>query len=342
MGVLMNTYLNHMKDFDVNVVQDSYNKDFLKGLLLEMMHIEYFEQESFQLFGQKLIYGTMHLGLGEEATAVGSCAAMKEQDYLLVTHRGHGPALAKGVDMKAMMAELLGRETGTNKGKGGSMHICDYDNHMLGANGVVGANGPIACGAALTIQMKQIEDCVSAVFLGDGAINQGAMMEAMNLASAWNLPVLFLLTNNGYGISTPISTVVKDTDLTQRAKAFGIQVFECDGNNVLDVYETVKKARETIIEGHGPAMVIEHTYRTSGHSKSDQNVYRSQEEIAFWQQHSPIRRFKKFLMEHHICSKEELDDLQAQAKQKVLEAIEYAKEQPQPKVEDLERDVYAD
>ena len=266
-----------MKEFDVKDKQILTDINFLEDLMCSMMKIQRFEKEAFALFGKKLIHGTLHLGLGEEATAVGSVAALKTNDYLLVTHRGHGPALAKGANMKAMMAELLGRETGTNKGKGGSMHICDYDNRMLGANGIVGANGPIACGAALTIKMKEIKDCVSATFLGDGAINEGAMMEALNLAATWKLPVLFLLTNNGYGISTPISKVVGNQDFCQRAQAFGIEAYECDGNNVLDVYETVKEARDFVASGNGVAMVVEHTYRTSGHSKSDKNVYRSEE-----------------------------------------------------------------
>ncbi len=337
----MTAFINHMKEFDVNESGLLQNKELYTNLLLQMMEIESFEKESFSLFGQKLIHGTMHLGLGEEATAVGTMAALKDQDYLLVTHRGHGQALAKGVDMNAMMAELLGRQTGTNKGKGGSMHICDFDNRMLGANGIVGANGPLACGAALTIQMKEIEDTISVLFLGDGAMNEGAMMEAMNLASAWNLPVLFILTNNGYGISTSIYQTIKNQNFTQRAQAFGIEAYECDGNNVLDVMETVKLARQHVASGYGPAMVVEHTYRTSGHSKSDKNVYRSQEEIAFWQTHSPIQRFSSFLLEKGVLSTQELETIQNQAVQKVMDAIDYAKAQPHPQVDDLEKDVYA-
>lgn len=318
------------------------DKDFCRGLLLKMMVVNKFEETAFWLFGQGLVHGTMHLSIGEEATGVGTTAALKKEDYMLATHRGHGQALGKGVDINAMMAEILARETGTNHGKGGSMHICDFDNGILGANGIVGANGPIACGAALTIKMKKIPDRVCACFFGDGASNEGAILESMNLAAAWKLPVLFVLTNNTYGMSTPLSRVVNDTDLTKRAYPFGMKSFECDGNDVLAVYETVSQAREYAVSGNGPVLIVEHTYRTSGHSKSDGNQYRTKEEIKYWKEHSPIIRFRQQLMDAGTFTEEELDAVQTQADQIVADAVEYAKAQPQPKVGDLEADVYAE
>ena len=316
-------------------------KGLLRELMLRMMTVNQFEEAAYWLFGQGLVHGTMHLSVGEEAASIGTTAALTQEDYMLATHRGHGQALGKGVDIRAMMAELLGKAGGTNHGKGGSMHICDFDHGILGANGIVGANGPIGCGAALTIKMKKIPDRVCAVFFGDGASNEGAMLESMNLAAAWKLPVLFVLINNTYGMSTPIDRVVKNPDLKQRASAFGFPAWECDGNNVLAVYETVREAREYVAAGNGPALVEEHTYRTSGHSKSDGNLYRSKEEIQYWKDRNPIKRFRAFLLEKGIFTEEEIDAVQAEAKQAVEDAVAYAKAQPEPEPSGLEEDVYA-
>ena len=318
-----------------------YTKKFLEEMMVRMMTVNKFEEVAFWLFGQGLVHGTMHLSIGEEATGIGTTAALKKDDYMLATHRGHGQALGKGVDINHMMAEILGRATGTNHGKGGSMHICDFDNGILGANGIVGANGPIALGAALTIQMKKIPDRVCAAFFGDGASNEGAILESMNLAAAWNLPLLFILTNNTYGMSTPVERIVKNTDLRQRADAFGMKSFECDGNDVLAVYEAVKKAREWAVAGKGPVLVVEHTYRTSGHSKSDGNLYRTKEEIQWWKDHSPIVRFKDYLISNKLFTEKQIEKMQAKADKAVNDSVEYAKAQPMPVVEDLEADVYA-
>ena len=318
------------------------NKEFLQELMVRMMTVNKFEEQAFWLFGQGLVHGTMHLSIGEEATGVGTTAALTKEDYMLATHRGHGQALGKGVDLNSMMAEILARATGTNHGKGGSMHICDFDNGILGANGIVGANGPIACGAALTIKMKNIPNRVCAAFFGDGASNEGAILESMNLAAAWDLPVMFILTNNTYGMSTPLDHVVKNKDLKQRAAAFGFKAYECDGNDVLAVYETVKEAREHVVAGNGPVLVVEHTYRTSGHSKSDGNLYRTKEEIKYWADRNPIVRFRQFLTENKIFTDKEIDAMQETADQAIADAIEYAKAQPQPEVADLEADVYAE
>ena len=318
------------------------NKEFLQELMVRMMTVNKFEEQAFWLFGQGLVHGTMHLSIGEEATGVGTTAALTKEDYMLATHRGHGQALGKGGDLNSMMAEILARATGTNHGKGGSMHICDFDNGILGANGIVGANGPIACGAALTIKMKKIPNRVCAAFFGDGASNEGAILESMNLAAAWDLPVMFILTNNTYGMSTPLDRVVKNKDLKQRAAAFGFKAYECDGNDVLAVYETVKEAREYVVAGNGPVLVVEHTYRTSGHSKSDGNLYRTKEEIKYWADRNPIIRFRQFLTEKGIFTDAEIDAMQAGADKAIADAIEYAKAQPQPEVADLEADVYAE
>lgn len=325
----------------INTQQYLTDKELCRQLMLRMMLVNKFEETAFWLFGQGLVHGTMHLGIGEEATGVGTGAALKKDDYMLATHRGHGQTIGKGVDLNAMMAEILARATGTNHGKGGSMHICDFDNGILGANGIVGGNGPIACGAALTIKMKHIPDRVVACFFGDGASNEGSMHESMNLASAWKLPVLFVLTNNTYGMSTPLSRVVGDTDLSKRAIPYGMKCFECDGNNVLEVYDTVSQARAYALE-NGPVLIVEHTYRTSGHSKSDGNQYRTKEEIQYWKDRNPIIRFRQQLVEAGTFTDAEIDELDKQAEKIINDTVEYAKAQPQPDLSDLETDVYAD
>lgn len=320
----------------------SYDKKFLEEMMVRMMTVNKFEDVAFWLFGQGLVHGTMHLSIGEEATGVGTTAALKKDDYMLATHRGHGQAIGKGVNINDMMAEILARATGTNHGKGGSMHICDFDNGILGANGIVGANGPIALGAALSIKMQGIKDRVCAAFFGDGASNEGAILESMNLAAAWDLPVLFVLTNNTYGMSTPLSRISKNTDLRMRADAFGMKSFECDGNDVLAVYEAVKAARDWAVSGKGPVLIVEHTYRTSGHSKSDGNLYRTKEEIQWWKDHSPIVRFREYLLKNKVFTEKQIDKMQEKADKVVNDSVEYAKAQPQPEVKDLEADVYAD
>lgn len=326
---------------DINTQQYLADKELCKQLMLRMMLVNTFEETALQLFGQGLVHGTLHLGIGEEATGVGTGAALKKEDYMLATHRGHGQTIGKGVSLNAMMAEILARATGTNHGKGGSMHICDFDNGILGANGIVGGNGPIACGAALSIKMKHIPDRVVTCYFGDGASNEGSMHESMNLASAWKLPVLFVLTNNTYGMSTALHTVVGDTDLTKRAIPYGMKCYECDGNDVLAVYATVLEARRYALE-NGPVLIVEHTYRTSGHSKSDCNRYRTQEEIQYWKDRSPIIRFRRQLVEAGTFTEEEIDALQRQANMIIAETVAYAKAQPQPEVSDLEASVYAD
>lgn len=317
------------------------DKELCRQLMLRMLLVNKFEEAAFGLFGQGLVHGTMHLCVVEEATGVGTGAALKKDDYILATHRSHGQSIGKGMDLNAMMAELLARATGTNCGKGGSMHICDFDNGILGANGIVGGNGPIACGVALSIRMKHIPDRVAVCFFGDGASNEGSMHESMNLASAWKLPVLFVLTNNTYGMSTPLSRVVGDTDLTKRAIPYGMKCYACDGNDVLAVYDTVLQARQYALE-NGPVLILEHTYRTSGHSKSDGNQYRTGEEIRYWEDRSPILRFRRQLVQAGVFTDEEIDRLQQEAERIIADTVEYAKAQPQPELSDLTADVYAD
>ena len=316
------------------------DKAFLGDTMERLMIVRKFEERVFVLFGQGKVHGTTHLGIGEEATGVGTTAALKPEDYMLATHRGHGEAIGKGVDINAAMAEILARETGTNHGRGGSMHIADFDKGVLGANGILGASTPIACGAGLYIKMKNIPDRVVTVFFGDGSSNEGAVHESMNLAATWKLPVMFVLINNTYGMSTPLSRVVNDTDLTKRAIPFNMKSFEVDGNDVLAVYQTVSEAREYILKNEAPVLIVEHTYRTSGHSKSDGNQYRTKEEIAWWKERNPVARFEKVMLKHGF-TQQEIDAIDKKTDKAIDDAVEYAESCPIPEVKDLEAAVYA-
>ena len=281
-----------------------------------------------------------HLGIGEEATAVGSILALKPQDYVFGTHRGHSQAIAKGIDIDHMMAEILAKETGVCKGKGGSMHIASPDINYFATSGILGASSVIANGAALTIKKRNERDRITAVFYGDGASNEGACFEALNLAALWKLPILFVCINNTYGMSTPIAKAMHDTDLSKRAYPFGIPSKTVDGNHVLEVYDAVSEAREYVLE-NGPMMVVENTYRISGHSKSDGNLYRSKEEINAWKEKCPIKAFRSYLAERRLFTEEELDAAVKEAAAVIDHAVEYGKASKNPSVDDVFDDVYA-
>ena len=313
--------------------------DLLK-IYERMLLVRGFEERVNSLFQEGLLHGTAHLCIGEEAAVIGTGFALEAQDYLLATHRGHGQAMGKPLDVNAMMAEMLGKACGTNGGRGGSMHIADLDKNMLGANGIVGANAPIACGAGLSIKLRGEKDRVVLCYLGDGSFNQGAVHEALNLAAAWALPVLFACINNGYGMSTPLCKASKETDLKKRAEAYGMRAFEADGNDVLDVYKTVREARRYTLLENAPAFILEHTYRTCGHSKSDKNKYRTREEIARWEAQNPISKFASTLLASG-ASAEELKGKEKAASDAIDEAVRFATACEPPRTEDVEGLVYA-
>lgn len=315
------------------------NGALLSHLLETMMIVRKFEEKVLEFFQKGELHGTAHLGIGEEATGVGTTAALGSGDYILATHRGHGQTIGKGCDVNAMMAEIFGKSEGLCGGHGGSMHMADFDKGILGANGIVGANAPLACGAALTIKKKGL-DSVSVAFFGDGASNQGAVHEAMNLAAAWDLPVIFCLINNSYAMSTPLENAVRETDLVKRAAGYGIVAFECDGNDVLQVYETAKKARSFARE-QGPVLLVEHTYRTSGHSKSDTNKYRTTKEIDEWRRHDPITRFCGFLLGNGLFSQSEIDAANKKTDIIIENAVSFARGLPEPETGGVLKNVYA-
>ena len=318
----------------------SYDKSFLLSLLEKMYLGRKFEERVQWLFSQGLVHGTTHLGIGEEATAAGTIAALKENDYVFGTHRGHSQALAKGLDLNAMMAEILAKETGVCHGLGGSMHIADPEKYYFGADGVLGASAVLSLGPALAIKKRGEADRMVTIFFGDGTANEGATFEAFNLASVWNLPVLFVCVNNQYGMSTHVSKVMKDTDISKRATPFAMPSATIDGNDVLLVYETIQKAREYVIKD-GPMLIVEDTYRISGHSKSDGNLYRTKEEIEYWKSKCPIKAFRSWLLSESAITQQEMDALEKQVEQRIEAAVEYAKSSPEPTMEHIKSDVFA-
>ena len=311
----------------------------LEDMYEKMLLTRYFEEKVAYFFSMGMVHGTTHLYVGEEATATGVCCALEPQDLIASTHRGHGHCISKGIDLNRMMAELLGKESGYCKGKGGSMHIADLDRGNLGANGVVGGGIPLAVGAALTTKMKNIDRIVVG-FFGDGATNQGTFHESLNLASIWKLPVLFVCEDNKYGISMSRFRSMNVSDIALRSVSYGMPGKTIDGNDAIAVYEETKKAREYVRE-NGPMLLVCDTYRYLGHSKSDANVYRTKEEIAEWKAKDPIRRMRAYLIENGMFSEAEIKSVEERAKQSIEDAVEFAQKSPYPSIDTIMDDVYA-
>ena len=309
-------------------------------MLLQMVQIRAFEEKVDEFFQRALIHGTTHLYIGEEATAVGACVHLEEGDLLASTHRGHGHCIASGADLKRMMAELLGKSTGYCKGKGGSMHIADVEKGNLGANGVVGGGIPVAVGAALTLKMRTA-DRVVLCFFGDGAANTGSFHEAVNLASVWTLPIVFVCENNQYGMSYSVKKAVRAKTIGARGVAYGIPGTVCDGNDVFAVSDRVRRAVGRARRGRGPSLIEAETYRWKGHSKSDANLYRTQKEIDAWKARCPILRFGKRLVAEGACTPEEAEAIKKQAHADIEEAVAFAMSSPEPALEEVSTDVYA-
>lgn len=318
----------------------SLTQEKMIEMLATMVKIREFETKVQEFFAAGKIPGFVHLYIGEEAVATGTCAALKVDDYITSTHRGHGHLIAKGGDLKLMMAELFGKRTGYCKGKGGSMHIADVGLGILGANGIVGGGGPIANGAALAAKYKGL-DTVAACFFGDGASNQGTTQEALNLASAWRLPVIFVNENNGYGISCPTCKSMAVTDIADRAAAYDIPGVVVDGNDVLAVYEAVAEAVKRARAGEGPSLVECKTYRWRGHFEGDVCVYRDENEVEDWRKKDPIKRFQEKLLGEDILTQQQVDQLWQKVGKELEEAVQFAEESPLPDPVEVFEDVYA-
>lgn len=317
------------------------NRDELVRMLRTMHQIRFFEETVMDLLAENYIQGGSHLYAGEEAVAVGACAVLRPTDYIASTHRGHGHGIAKGGKLPELMAEICGKATGCCKGKGGSLHLADLSTGNLGANGIVGGGFPIAVGAALSARMRRT-DQVAVCFFGDGAANEGSAHEAMNMASAWQLPVVFVCENNLYGMSVAVSRCTNLTDLAVRAGGYGMPSAIVDGMDVLAVREAVARAVERARRGGGPTFVECKTYRYYGHSRSDPRVYRTREEEAHWKGRDPIPAFAGRLVEAGIITAAEAEEIEALARKDAAEATAFARQSPYPRPEQLYEDLFAE
>jgi pyruvate dehydrogenase E1 component alpha subunit len=328
---------------DGHKVGDSFSliDDKLKvEMLRKMQQIRAFELQTEQFIIRGMIHGTCHLYIGEEACAVGAVCALDKDDYITSTHRGHGHCIAKGAQLDLMMAELLGKSTGYCKGKGGSMHIADVEAGNLGANGIVGGSIGIATGAGLTSMMKE-NGKVVLCFFGDGATNQGIFHGSVNMASIWKLPVIYFCENNVYGMSTPVKESFNIEKISDRKLSYGIEGLTIDGNDVVEVFNTVSHFHKYCLDGKGPVFIEAKTYRWRGHSKSDAQVYRTKEEVKQWMDKDPIKRYAARLVDEGVISKKDTGDIEKEAVEDIRKASDFAQNSPFPDPATVEEDVYA-
>ena len=317
------------------------DRQLLLDMYRGMLRIRRFEEQIWTVYTGGLMYGLAHLYIGEEAVAVGACSALRVDDYITSTHRGHGHCVAKGGRLDRMMAEVMGKVTGHCRGKGGSMHIADMSIGILGANGIVGGSFGIATGAALSSKMRKT-DRVTVCFFGDGAANQGIFSEVMNLAAIWSLPVIYVCENNHYGEYTPVEKVTAGKRIADRAMPFGIPAKVVDGTDVVAVYEATAEAVQRARSGGGPSLIECDTYRYHGHHVGDPGVgYRPKEEIDAWMAKDPIERLKQKLLEEGQTTEAELEAIDEAVQQEVLDAVESARSAPYPDVEEVSEHVYA-
>ncbi|KAF1023488.1 MAG: Acetoin:2,6-dichlorophenolindophenol oxidoreductase subunit alpha [Paracidovorax wautersii] len=317
-----------------------FGRDALLDVLRKMHLIRQFEEGAEQAYMRGLVHGTMHLSIGQEAAATGVCAALQPADYITSTHRGHGHCIAKGALPRYMFAEFFGKDTGYCRGRGGSMHIADLATGNLGANGIVAGGIPIAVGAALALKQANRPQVVVS-FFGDGANNEDAFHESLNMAAIWKLPVVFVCENNRYGMSTSTERSTAVRQIAQRALAYDMPGVTVDGNDFCAVAAAALDAVQRAREGLGPTLIECMTYRHRGHSKSDRNRYRTKEEIESWIAQDPIGRFEHLLRERGLIDDAALQALLASVAQEIAEGIEYAKDSPAPDVASLTDFVYA-
>jgi TPP-dependent pyruvate/acetoin dehydrogenase alpha subunit len=307
-----------------------------KELLAKMVLTRTFEENAEEMFSLGKVHGTMHLSIGQEAVAAGAGPALCKDDYLLNTHRGHGHFLMWGGDLNRMMAEFLGKEDGYCRGRGGSMHIADIKTNNLGAQGIVAGNLPISVGVGLSIKMRKTDQVVLTLF-GDGAANEGAFHESLNMAAIWNLPVIYLCENNQYAMSMAFEKAFKIEQISDRAGAYGMPGVTIDGNDVIAVYKAVQQAAKRARAGNGPTLIEAVTYRYRGNSKSDRQLYRTREEVKSWMKKDPIPRFAKLLN----VNEEKFMKIEAQAKEDIRKAVEFAEASPEPDVATILEGIYA-
>ena len=331
----MENQFNPIKDYNLS-------KEKLLKMYQDMLKIRYFENKITDVYSKGLMPGLAHLYIGEEAIAVGVCANLNERDFATSTHRGHGHVIAQGCDLKRMMAEVLGKEDGYCKGKGGTMHIADFNKGILGANGIVGAGIPIATGSGYSAKVRGT-DQVTVAFFGDAASNQGTFHESINMAAAWKLPVVYVCENNLYGISVDIRKVTNTKDMATRALAYDIPGIVVDGNDVLEVYRVTKEAVKRARRGEGPSLIECKTYRWKGHHLGDPGrIYRLERETKEWMERCPIKTYKERLLNESISTEKEITIIEDNVKKMVEEATNFAIKSPYPKEEEAFEDLFTE
>ena len=322
-------------------ILDELGQETVHEMLQVMLTTRAFEEKAEELYMQGKTHGTMHLSIGQEASAIGASYAMRRQeDYLLNHHRGHGHILAWGSELNPMMAEFLGKETGFCRGRGGSMHIADVERNNLGANGIVGGGIPIASGVGLSIKLRGT-DQVCLVLFGDGAANEGAFHESLNLAAIWDLPVIFYCENNQYAMSMAMKRAFNTERISERACAYNIPGETVNGNDFFEVYEAVSRAAARARAGEGPSLIEAVTYRWKGHSRSDREAYRSRDEVKEWRARDPIPLFAAIVQAAGMLTEDELEKLRTGATQAIEDALAFAEASPEPDVTKIMDGLYA-
>ncbi len=313
--------------------------DVAREWLATMMLIRRFEERAGEMYAKAKIGGFLHLAIGEEATIVGAARAMRDEDYLISTYRSHGHAIVRGTSPNNVMAELFGRVDGCSHGRGGSMHMFDLERRFMGGYGIVGGNLPIAAGLGLGADMQGTEDATLCQF-GDGAANQGTFSEALNLAALWKLPIVFMVTNNQFGMGTALARHSAVTDLHKRGTGFGVPGMRCDGMDVLDTFHVTSEALHRAREERTPQLVEAITYRFRGHSMADPEEYRTKEQVAEWRERDPVTTFGRRLVEEGVLSDDDVHRLDDEAVAKVDEAVAFADGSPHPDPESLYDNIY--
>ena len=315
-------------------------KEEIPAFYKNMLLIRRFEEQCGRLYMEQKIKGFLHLYIGEEAIATGAISGLRDDDYIITHYRDHGHALARGLDVGAVMAELMGKATGCSGGKGGSMHLFDVSKGFMGGHAIVGAHLPIAVGLAFAIK-QQKRDSVVLCFFGDGAVNQGEFHEAMNLSSVWNLPVLFVLENNLYGMGSHVSrTHAAGSDMYKIAESYNMGTLQVDGMDVIEVRHHVDKALEHLRKGEGPLFLEAKTYRFRGHSMADPSAYRESSEVVQWQEKDPIDNLAKLAIQYDIFKESDLEKLDKEIQETVDDAIAFADESDEPDMADLHNNIY--
>ncbi len=316
------------------------DKETLLDWYRQMVLIRRFEQRSAELYQQGKIGGFLHLYIGQEAIAVGSIAAKAEGDHVITAYRDHGHAIAVGADLNAVMAELLGKQTGVSMGKGGSMHLADVSRRYWGGYAVVGGHLPLATGIALAEQYRETENAVLC-YMGDGATNIGYFHESLNLAGVWQLPVLWIIENNNYGMGTSVDRA-SAAPILDKAKAYGMNGEQIDGMNVMEVYETTQDCLQKIRDGEGPQFVEMITYRYEGHSMGDPLRYRTKEEVEKWREDDPIGVLERHILDEKAADQEALEAIDGEVEERIEAAVQFAEESPLPEPEALYSGIYVE